>query len=768
MLSLCLIVKPEKEEAKLLDRALVFVAKYIDEICITQAGDKPSEEVSRIIKKYKGKESFWKWNSSFADARNFNFSQATKKYIFWTDADDIVEGAENIPELIRRMEEEKIDAIVMNYLYAFDVYGNCITQHLKTRIVRKDAVKWVGKVHEDFQELRQINAFMTEDVKILHKSEEKRIKESGERNLKMAKEIYKDDPKDPRNTWLVANANRAMDNLDEAIKWYKKFIEVSNSEEEKYLAYLDIADIESRKDVKVGIDYALKALNLRPKYPNAYFVLGKLNHKIKKLEQARDFILTGLTLPLPITSIIVWNPREYDAVPLSELVVIYFELGKVQEAVSAIKLVKKIYPDDKEVDKHFSILNEELKILDKVDQVIEQLKDVNDKDKFLKIIETLPVELRSHPKICYLKNNLFIKKETSGKDLVYYCSYTEKIWNPDIARERGVGGSEEAVIQLTKRWVKAGWNVTVYNNCGKEKVYDGVTYKPFWEYNLRDAQDVTIVWRHPMPCDYEINSKVIMVDMHDVVAKEEFTEDRIKNLTKVMVKSQAHRKLYPNLPDEKIVIIPNGIDPEQFTEQVKRNPYAIINTSSPDRSLESCLDVVERLIKDYPQYPWKFIWYYGWGIFDQVHKDEPNIMAWKNKINDRFERLKTMGFAEGGGMISHSEIAKKYQEANFFLYPTQFYEISCISAMKAQLAGCIPITSDAFALNETVQFGTKIHTDCEKWEKDFNFGDTQIDKYVEAIMAGKDIDFEKMKQWVKDNYDWLKVSKQWGEAMQKI
>ena len=57
MLSLAIIVKPTKEESQLLDRALSFVHKYVDEICITQAGEKPIKEVSDVIKKYKGKES---------------------------------------------------------------------------------------------------------------------------------------------------------------------------------------------------------------------------------------------------------------------------------------------------------------------------------------------------------------------------------------------------------------------------------------------------------------------------------------------------------------------------------------------------------------------------------------------------------------------------------------------------------------------------------------------------------------------------------------
>lgn len=206
----------------------------------------------------------------------------------------------------------------------------------------------------------------------------------------------------------------------------------------------------------------------------------------------------------------------------------------------------------------------------------------------------------------------------------------------------------------------------------------------------------------------------------------------------------------------------NGIDTTQFDGAVKKNPYLILNTSSPDRHLDATLDIFEELIKRQPDKPWKLAWYYGWGVYDDVHADNVEMMAWKKKQVDRFEKLVRDGKAEGGYMLTQEEIAKKYMEAGVFLYPTQFYEIDCISARKAQIAGCRVISSNFAALNETVIFGLKVSTDGEKWGKEATFGDNNISTYVDALLSRDDL-FETadILEWSKQ-FRWEEIAKKWA------
>jgi len=753
MLTACLIVKPTPNEAKLLDRCLSYLKGNVDEICITQAGKEPIEPVSKVIRKYKGKESFYKWNNNFADARNFNFSQATGDFIFWCDTDDIVKGTDKLKSLVEEIRDKNIDTVAMNYLYDFNENKECTVKHIKTRIVKNGSVKWVGSVHEDFENLRDITAYFCKDIEIMHLTDEKRQQGSVKRNLEIALSEIERNPKDPRSTWLVANAYWGNNQKKEAIESFQKFLKESGSEEEKYVANMVLASLTD--DEK----YALEAISLRPTYPNAYHKIAEFKFNQGKYQTAIDFIEIGLQLPIPELKMIVFNPRDYDYNPLMVMMKCYWKLGKTKKSVEIVNKMAEMFPNDKVIKEKKALLDEELGEISNIEKYLKKTEKL--KGEKLKVyIDNLPEKVRQHPLICSLKNQNFIKTETSGKDLVFYCSYTMKAWNPEIALTEGVGGSEEAVINLSRELTKLGWNVTVYNNCGKGGEWDGVKYRPFWEYNVRDKQDWTILWRHPKPCDYNPNSK-IAVDMHDVLKSGEFTDERLAKIDKVFVKSNAHRVLFPNIPDEKVAVIANGINPEMFGKKEK-NKYLILNTSSADRHLEATLDVFEELIKRQPDKPWKLAWYYGWGLYDEVHKDNPEMMAWKNRQVERFEKLKKEGRAEGGTMIGHQEIADKYLEAGIFLYPSEFYEIDCISARKAQLAGCKMVTSNFAALNETVKT-KKVHTNGKKWETEATFGDTENrDKYVEAITNWENKSNPKL---ISKEYNWSNIAKQWNEQL---
>lgn len=757
-----MIVKPTADEAKLLDRCLGYVADYVDEICITitrsLADDYGKLQCEHIANKYKAKVSEFKWVNDFAAARNFNFKQATGDYIIWLDADDMLKGAELLPALIDKMGKEKIDTGVMNYLYDFNDNKLCTTKHLKTRIVKNDGcVNWVGKIHEDFNDNRSLNPYFIADIEVIHLPTKKGIQESTERNIEIAKEYLKGNPEDPRSYWVMANALR-MDNNTKAVKFYKEFIKRSYSDDEKYLAYLNISDMLKDKD------YALQALALKPTYPDAYFKIADRLYGEKKYDAAINFIEIGFHQPIPDKDIIVYNPRDYDYNPLLMLMHIYSDIGKTEKALLIAMKMVKMFPNEPKLKKYQDMFEGDLKEVMEARKYAMEASEIVDKVKLKEYLDNLPEKVRQHPEICSIYNQNFHKDTSTGKDLVIYCSYTSKYWNPEIAMADGIGGSEEAVVNLAEKLSK-DWNVTVYNNCKVPKRYGNVEYKNFWEYNVRDKQDMTILWRYPKPVDYDINSTHIVVDLHDVMPPAEFTKERLAKIDKIFVKTKSHRDLYPEIPDEKFAIIPNGVDAELFNDIVEKDPYLIINTSSADRHLEATLDIFEELIKRQPDKPWKLAWYYGWGVYDTMHADNQEMMDWKKKQAERFEKLKVDGRAEGGTMIGHRDIAKKYLEAGVFLYPTQFYEIHCISAVKAQLAGCKMATSDAFALAETVKPGIrKVHTDCERWNKENTFGDKQIDAYIELIENG----FIGDKEWARETYNWDNVSNQWMKQLKSI
>ena len=155
-------------------------------------------------------------------------------------------------------------------------------------------------------------------------------------------------------------------------------------------------------------------------------------------------------------------------------------------------------------------------------------------------------------------------KEWNDNEIVYYASWGNKHfeeWTPDNL-EKGIGGSESAVIYLAKEWVKLGYKVTVYCDCGdKGGIYDGVTYKHYNLVNFNDKFSTIIFWRSPHLLDIKnLTAKRIFMDLHDIASMEHWTPERVAKVDKIFFKSRWHRRNLPNVPNSKAVVISNGID----------------------------------------------------------------------------------------------------------------------------------------------------------------------------------------------------------------
>ncbi|OAA83364.1 SPBc2 prophage-derived glycosyltransferase SunS [Clostridium ljungdahlii] len=132
--SLCMIVKNEEDT---IGRCLDSVKEVVDEFVIVDTGS--SDNTKNVIKKYTNNIYDFKWIDDFSAARNFAFSKATKEYIFWLDADDIL-----LPEDIKKFKflkknlDTSIDSVTMKYNISFDEYGNITTSYRRNRLVKRE------------------------------------------------------------------------------------------------------------------------------------------------------------------------------------------------------------------------------------------------------------------------------------------------------------------------------------------------------------------------------------------------------------------------------------------------------------------------------------------------------------------------------------------------------------------------------------------------------------------------------------------------------
>jgi len=358
----------------------------------------------------------------------------------------------------------------------------------------------------------------------------------------------------------------------------------------------------------------------------------------------------------------------------------------------------------------------------------------------------------------------YSKKESSGEDLVFFCGPTREKWDGETHLGRGIAGSEEAVIYLVPELAKLGWNVTVYNNCVAEKVINGVTWKPYHNWNRFDKQDITILWRCPGLSRQRINSDKICVDLHDVPQHPE--ELKGLPLDRIFVKGEYQRSLYEGIDDSKFAIIPNGINFSQYvSNDEERDPFLLFNTSNPIRSLGTLIQLFLRVKKRVPQA--KLAWAYGWSWFDDTFKNDKKMMNWKAYV---LEAMKVHGIYNLD-RVTHEEIVQLSKKARIWAYPTTFPELGPISALKAQAGGAIPVTTDAGGLQDYVDpIAVELPTEDVGKRNDYDFGITDermcqdwVDEVVRVLLNPIEVSNQKF-----EKYDWSNIASMWDVELDKL
>lgn len=185
-----------------------------------------------------------------------------------------------------------------------------------------------------------------------------------------------------------------------------------------------------------------------------------------------------------------------------------------------------------------------------------------------------------------------------------------------------------------------------------------------------------------------------------------------------------------------------------------RDTKTIVYGSSYDRGLEHLLKMWPEILKEVPDAKLRI--FYGWTLFDRIMANNPERMAWKEKMQ---ELMNQPGITHLG-RISHGACAVEFENAGIWAYPTHFGEISCITAMRAQALGAIPVVINYAALEETVQHGIRVDGDIYEPEV--------REQYKQALITLlKEPASEKTREamiiWAQSKFPWSKVAKQWTD-----
>ena len=339
-ISLCMIVK---DEERLLKRCLDSVKDIVDEIVIVDTGSK--DKTKDIARKYTDKLYDFKWEDDFSKARNFSFSKATKEYILWLDADDVIlkEDKEKLLELKRNLDKN-VDIVMMKYNIAYNKNGEVTYSYNRERLVKREKeYKWVSPVHEVIIPSGNI---IFSDIAISHKKEKKSY---SKRNLNIFKNMIKKGEKlDARQQFYYARELYYHSMYNEAIKEFNIFFERNDGWiENKISACLDMYNCyQALKDednsLKIlfrSFEYDMPRASICCNIAKHFYLIGNYNTAIFWYDLATKLkprFKTGAFEDLDC----------YNYIPYLGLCVCYDKLKKYDIAKEYNEKVGKLRPND--------------------------------------------------------------------------------------------------------------------------------------------------------------------------------------------------------------------------------------------------------------------------------------------------------------------------------------------------------------------------------------------------------------------------------------
>lgn len=755
---LCLIIKNEKHN---LEKLLSSVKNQVDWVYLTDTGstDGSVPEAKRVCERLglKLDVSEFEWVNNFSKARNFNFKQAKTDWVLWLDGDDTFEG-EGLRDTIKKAEEVGATGIYMTYKYFTDKAGNEVNDHPKLRVVKNGYYSWThetaGEVplHENLFPLPSVKTkeVGTQDQAVKHWMTEEDMEDSQKRNIMILRELEKSEGNkpDPRTVFLIGRELNSHGDRAEAVEYLKKFLGMNGLDSESLHACSMISKYyETQGKFREQLTWAYRGISYHPKHPLGYLNAAEAYRNMGRWEECADLCKQALEKKIGPAENLAFTEFAMDKMASIELANAYNEMGEHELAIALIKkLEAHLEPEELEKAEMSRQQVMQDSNITRAKKAINMLANSaiheNDTKRLAKVAEVAPNYIMHTKPVLDIKRSLGLNKLWPKGSIVIYATVGLEEWDEDSLK-KGIGGSETAVIEMAKRFGKAGYHVTVYGDVNDKKVFDNVTYIPAPEVEWADEFDIFISWRNVglfKKIDIKANKKFLW--LHDVPVSNEFYRSVYDKIDKIIVLSDYHRNLLPDVPDEKFYISRNGIDTDlmdSLRDKVKRKPKRVIYASQPIRGLEFLLDswaVVKESDKSS-----ELVWAYGWDNYDIMIERGVGDQGFKDRMNKKMHELGVKQL----GRLSKEELYREFLSSDIWAYPTEFPEINCIVASEAQYAGCYPISTGLAALQETQVVGDKVAL--EEFAKTL----------VERLDKHDSVDYKKIKQHV----SWNTIANEW-------
>lgn len=708
-----------KNEVKNIPRLLESVKDCFDEIYFTDTGstDGSKELISEYISNHANPSNSkihlydFKWCDDFAKARNASLAPVTTDYAMWLDLDDVLSDAKAFIEW-RNCVMQYADFWLATYHYALDDNGRPACSFARERIVKTNLkFQWKYFIHEGMMPQSPIKKDLT-----LQYASTWNVK-----HLRSADDLIQDRS---RNLTIF---EKHKDNLDSRMKYYYGKELFENQKPLEAFQQLDEAikmpDLELHDRI-MGMQYTASCAALLNQYEKAMSVAHQ--GLVLAPQRAEFFTLIGDCL--------LKQNRIADAAPYFEAATkcSYSGQNSIQGPIFQHEASYKTYPLNQLARIHANSGD-----VDRAHTYIEEAMRHNP------TAETLGM----HKELLMMKEKVGVagKHRIKTKDVVISCPpQTLYEWDKGIYGIKGIGGSETAAVELSD-WISklTGRKVIIFNPRDKKDVFDGVEYAPgkeLAEYFRDYSPSLHIAWRHSMT----LSNDPMQVWCHDLG----IPGMEHQNFETLLCLSEFHKKYVKNffgIKEEKIWVTRNGIDPKRFTAKKPKDLGKIVWSSSPDRGLDRAIRVMDLVHKEIPEA--KLHVYYG---FENMLK-----MGLNAQVAGLIADMDARPYVKFHGNVTQAKLTEELSDACLWLYPTNFLETYCITAIEMLCSGVYPITRNWGGLEFTLKGKPGVLLDAS------GESDDDIKEYAKAVFEAHHLKKWEIMTENPEQFSWESVAKEW-------
>jgi glycosyltransferase involved in cell wall biosynthesis len=648
LISLVMIVK---DETKTLETCLESVKSIVDEYVIVDTGS--TDGTQEIIKKYGTLHE--RPFTNFVDSKNHALSLAKGRYILLLDADkSITEGL----EFVKEHAINGVDCLLTDVIEP-DANGNIVDTYLCALLWKNNGQwKFTGPgVHEVITGNK--GGYIDHRIKVLHKhvnTDRDYYQKRFESYVVVLNNYLSEHPDDPRATFYLGRTLMDLRQWVEAIGHFKRYLALNTGyRDECWQAAHDMAFCwKSQGEYDKAIAACELAETINPNRAETFFMRAQIYYGLQDWKEALKWFEKAATTPLPTDVILFLDPRLYFEIPVDYLVVLNYTLKNYREALYWSK---------------------------------KQIASMRKPDK-------------------RIMNNLAIMRKKAGLKLFFTLGETPEPIQGNMLNFQGVGGVETTYIELPTEMAKLGHSCYVFCKCEKEHMYENVWYIPYQKLeSYKKWEPDAIITSRWFDALYMYPKAKKIAWMQDAHYADPNHPDAWNVIDAFVCSSRWHRqytaeRLGQYLNASKVNIIPLSIRGELFKQPVLRDPLNVLYSSNPSRGLYVLQTMWDEISEKVPgihltvTYGWEGLktWSSDPSWLASIKKDEDRVMDWVQKS----------GNIRITGRLPKRQLAAEMLASSLCLYPNDFWETYCLTALETQAAGVPMITTDLGALSTTL------------------------------------------------------------------